>query len=645
MNRFLIFILIVVTTQNIYSQKKYASDSKKAVKYYKEAIAAFNNRDLKAVKESLNLALKKDDNFIDAYLLRAELWRVSHNFDKQISDLKKAISIDAEYFPYVNYNLGMAQMEFGQYENAKHSFSSFLLLPNVREKSRLKAEEYIRKCDYALTLVENPVPFKPISLGDSINTLNDQYWPSLSIDGRYLYYSVLLVDSLHRTFTGDYAHQEDFYVSRHNNGSWGKGNPIGPPLNTSGNEGAMKISTDGNTIVFTACNREDGHGMCDIYFAYQTTTGWTRATNIRTPINTKYSEKQPCLSADGKTLFFSSNRPGGIGGMDIWYSEINRQGFWSEPINMGPTINTPKDEESPFLHPDNKTFYFSSDGHWGLGMKDIFISRKTDTSEWGQPKNIGYPVNTYTDEIGLIVDHTGETAYYSTNFNDSSRNIYQFTLPVDSRPSPVSYLKGKVSDIETGKPLEADIELLNPVSGKIIMNVTSLKQDGSFLICLPAGQKYALNASCYNYLFKSIHFNLTQLHPFDEPFEQNISLHPIKINEAIILENIFFASDSYDLLPESNAELKKIEKYILQNPNWVFEIGGHTDQTGSKDYNMDLSEKRAKTVYDYLILKNINKNNVTFKGYGELIPVSQNKSPEQKAQNRRTEIKIVKRVN
>jgi len=629
---------------NVYGQKKYATESKNAIKYYEQAIASFNKRDFNGVKQNLDDAIKKDPQFIDAYLLRAELFRVNNQTQNEINDLQRAVDINAEYFPYALFNLGTALITLGKYTEAISNFNAFLSLEKGKEISRERAKEFIKKCEFAQYLIENPVDFKPVSMGSAINTENDEYWPSISIDGCTLIYSVLLLDSTQRTITGEFAHQEDFFRTEKVDGIWTKGAPFGYPINTPGNEGALKISADGNTIVFTACNRSDGYGRCDIYYSFKTTTGWTRAKNAGKPINTDDSEKQPCLSADGNTLYFSSNCPGGFGGMDIWYSELDQEGYWQTPVNMGATINTPYDEESPFIHPDNQTFYFSSDGHWGLGMKDIFYSRKNDSLGWSKPENIGYPINTYQDEIGLFIDNTGETAYYSTNYNDSSRNIYQFTLPVKARPHSVSYLTGIVSDIETTAPLEAKIELLNASSGKIIMNVYSKKENGEFLICLPSGNEYALNVSCPNYLFKSVHFNLINMHPFDDPFKQNIELQPIKINESVVLQNIFFESDSYNLMPQSNAELQKIEEYIKNNPDWVFEISGHTDQTGSKEYNMELSEKRAKTVYDYLINKNINPQCITYKGYGELNPLTKSENIEEKAVNRRTELKIINKL-
>ncbi len=643
--RIILFSFIFLFIYNSgFSQHKYATQSKKAIKHYEEAISAFNTGDYKLVEKKLNAAIKKDSEFIDAYLLRAELFRVNYMFNKQITDLQKVVAFNPNYFPYAQYNLGIAQWNVGNYQHSKKNLEEFLQQKNIKESSKNKAIVFINKCNFAQSLIKNPVDFKPISLGKAINTKNDQYWPSLSIDGNTLIYSVLLLDTTRKTIYGDYAHQEDFYISNKVNGQWTKGIPLGRPINTAGNEGALKISADGNTIVFTACNRVDGLGRCDIYFAYKTQTGWSKPSNAGKPINTNRSEKQPCLSADGNTLYFSSNRPDGIGGMDIWYSEIDERGLWSEPINMGTTINTKYDEESPFFHPDNQTFYFSSDGHLGLGMKDIFYSRISDSLEWEKPENIGYPINTYRDEIGLFIDNKGTTAYFSSNYNDSSRNIYRFAVPEKARPLPVSYLTGMVTDIDSHKPLKAKIQLINVATEIVSMNVLSNKLNGNFTVCLPSRNKYALNISCKGYLFKSMHINLTKAHSYENPLHKNIELQKVQADKSIVLQNIFFELDSYELLPDSHAELIKIREFIANNSDWVFEIGGFTDNTGTSEYNLQLSVKRAKAVYDYLIAEKTDQKRLTYKGYGETKPISLNSSPKDKALNRRTELRILSKI-
>jgi outer membrane protein OmpA-like peptidoglycan-associated protein len=642
--RYLFLTLILLLSVNLFSQKKYATTSKKAIKYYQEAVAAFNKMDYVSTEENLNKAIKKDDKFIDAYLLRSELYRTNRMYNRQIADLQAAISINDKYFPYVYYNLGAALLISGRYKEAKNAFNNFILNEKAKQSSKNKALRFIKQCEFAQSLVDNPVDFKPESLGDSINTDNDEYWPSLSIDGNTLYYSVLLVDSSRHTAYGTFAHQEDFFVSRKVNNKWSKGKPLGKPINTKDNEGALKVSADGKIIVFTACNRPKAYGRCDIYFAFKTSNGWSKPVNAGGNINTRYSEKQPCLSADGTRIYFSSDRPGGIGGMDIWYSDLNEQGYWQKPKNMGKIINTKYDEESPFLHPDNQTFYFSSDGHHGLGMKDIFYCRKNDSTDWATPENIGYPVNTYRDEIGLFIDNTGETAYFSSNYNNSSRNIYKFNMPVEARPLSVSYLSGIIIDKENKHPLQANILLLETKSGDTVMNVISHKKGGDFLVCLPSGENYALNVSCNGYLFKSINFDLSETSSYQHPHKEKIELERVKINSTIVLNNIFFKTDSYELLPNSKAELIKTAEYIKNNKRWIFEIGGHTDQRGSDDYNMQLSKKRAEAVYNYLIKNGVNPSVLTYKGYGKSKPVAIGNNSKSLAKNRRTELKIIKKM-
>jgi hypothetical protein len=220
-------------------------------------------------------------------------------------------------------------------------------------------------------------------------------------------------------------------------------------------------------MFFTACGRPDSKGRCDIYFSYRVKNGWSEPKNIGAPVNTPFWDSQPCFAADGKTLYFVSNRPDGFGEKDIWQATL--QGFDSKgtPLfgdlkNLGDKINTSKDEMSPFLHHDNKTLYFSSDGWYGLGGMDIFISKKDDAGNWSEPLNVGYPINTFGDETGLVINARGNRAYFSSDYHQQKNNgkdIYYFNLPEEIQPTPALYVKGRVFDAETNANLPANFQL------------------------------------------------------------------------------------------------------------------------------------------------------------------------------------------
>ncbi|MFW5887006.1 MAG: OmpA family protein, partial [Bacteroidota bacterium] len=356
--------------------------------------------------------------------------------------------------------------------------------------------------------------------------------------------------------------------------------------------------------------------------------------------------KQPSISADGSTLYFASDRPGGKGGLDIWMSKVDELGLWSSPINLGDSINSPGNEQSPFIHFDGQTLYFSSDGLVGFGGHDLYYTKKNLLGEWKKPINLGYPINTYDDEIGLMIDAEGKTGYFSsTNVINGKKqdnlDIYRFKLPQDIRPTPVSYMKGRVKDAEFKTSISARFELIDLMTGKTIHESYSDHKNGEFLVCIPANRNYALNVSKTGYLFYSENFSFEGIHSIEEPFLKDIELKKIKLGEIIVLRNVFFEHDSYVLKPESKSELNQLINFLNSNTRLKVKIGGHTDYHGTGEYNLTLSQNRAKAVKDYLVENGIEITRLTYKGYGETKPIATNDTPGGRALNRRTECKII----
>ncbi|MPM25221.1 Protein TolB [bioreactor metagenome] len=408
-------------------------------------------------------------------------------------------------------------------------------------------------------------------------------------------------------------------------------------INSPDNEGAHTISPDGKILYFTACNRQAGKGSCDIYMSEWYRGGWDYPVNLY-EINSKAWDSQPSISPDGRTLYFTSSRNGG---KDLFVTHFGDNGEWSEPVPLPSNINTSGNEMSPFLHPDGKTLYFTSDGHLGMGGLDIFYSKMIDDSTWSDPVNIGYPINTYRDEAFLFVSASGEKAYFASGGLDTrNMDILSFELYKEARPDPVTYMKGIVTDISTGLPLQASFELTDLSSEKVIASSSS-DEDGSFLLCIPTGRDYMLNVSADKYLFYSDNFNLTGVQTKTDPYIKNIQMQPATSNAVVVLKNIFFDTDKFDLKPESYAELEKVRLMLVSNPKMRIEIGGHTDNTGSIEHNKTLSENRAKAVVNYLVSKGISASRMTYKGYGDTVPISTNDTPEGRALNRRTEFKVI----
>jgi outer membrane protein OmpA-like peptidoglycan-associated protein len=441
--------------------------------------------------------------------------------------------------------------------------------------------------------------------------------------------------------------QEDFYASQLADGQWQPSEPLSS-VNTENNEGAQSISSDGKLLFFTICGREDGHGSCDIYFSGNRKGVWSKALNAGIPVNSGAWETQPSISANGKTLFFVSNRSDGKGGTDLWQCDLlgfSERGMpvWSKPVNLGDSINTPGNENSPFIHSDGQTLYFASDYWDGLGGYDIFYSRKVNNT-WTKPRNIGYPINSFRDEQGLIVDALGHNAYYSSDRPGSQRkDIYTFELYEDARPVPVTYIKGKVMDADTGEPLCANVELIDVQDSSSFIKVESCWEIGEFLICLPLGKEYAFNVDKEGYLFYSENYQMKEIKDYVNPFILEIKLKKIEAGSSVVLRNVFFKTDSYELLPESRVELNKLTDFLKSNPTIHIELEGHTDNVGSEEYNLNLSQARAKEVFNYLSGNGIKQERMTFKGYGYSRPISTNDTPEGRALNRRTEFKILRK--
>jgi outer membrane protein OmpA-like peptidoglycan-associated protein/tetratricopeptide (TPR) repeat protein len=634
----LILLMLAIDVEGSMAQKNLSTKSKRANKLYQEAIANLNLLAYSNAIFNLNEAIAEDSSFIEAYILLGEVYTDTHNDSLAITSFKKSIDINPNFFPPLYSNLASLEHNNGLYSDALEHISKYLSYPTQNPKFRSSAEILVRSCRFALEAIKQPVAFNPQNMGPGINDEHDQYWPSISADGQTFVFTQLMPinpanpEPLHNR-------QEDFYISSWLDSSWTKARPVGPPLNTSKNEGAQTISADGKIMIYTGCNRRDGFGGCDLYISQNINDQWTVPKNMGPTVNSVAKETQPSISADGRTIYFSSNREGTKGGLDLWKLNCNDSDEWSEPINLGDSINTIFDEQSPYIHHDNHTLYFSSTGWPGMGRFDLFITRKISDSTWQTPKNLGYPINTHFSDEGLIVNATGNTAYYSSNrMGYGGRDIFSFELYKEIQPTSVSYMKGLVFDAETHAKLVANFELIDLATSNLIMNARS-NPDGSFLVCIPAGKDYALNVNKKGYLFFSENFTMTG-GDYSKPYFKDVPLEPIKVGSKVVMKNIFFNHDSYILKDESKVELQKLLSVLNQIKGLKIEISGHTDNTGTTDYNQKLSENRAKSVASYLISHGIEPARLKWKGYGEKQPIDSNETSEGKAKNRRTEFKV-----
>jgi len=641
----LLIIVVCFLSQISVVAQDLSSDSKKAIKRYEKAKEYYNNRQNSEAISELQIAIEADPNFVEAFLLRAGIFIDLKNFDEAINSYRSAVSIDPDFFPPSYFNLASLELGKGYYSEAKIHFNKFLSFTGYNEKFRSLSERNIKTCDFALVALKNPVPFKPENLGPKVNSNYDEYYPGITADNHVLLYTRRIKDK--QNYFGE---QEDFYISVKHDGQWTQCKNMGSPINTHYNEGSPAISPDGKIIIFSACEEIDGYGPnrkgyggCDIFFVKKVGDAWSMPVNMGPPISSKAWDVQPSYASDGKTLYFVSQRKGGLGDADIWMSSLTESGIWGEPINLGPTINTSGKDEAVFIHPDNQTLYFASNGHVGMGGLDIFISKRQPDGTWGTPMNLGYPINTFNDENGLIVDAQGESAYFSSNRDggEGGLDLYQFPLYKGVRPVRVTYMKGKVFNSETKKNIRSRFELIDLETDEVIIESYSDKISGEFLVCLPINRNYALNVSKKGYVFYSENFSLKDKTGNSEPFIMDVPLQPVKIGSHVILKNIFYKTGSFTLKETSMSELNKLVEFLKNNPGVKIEIEGHTDNVGDLNSNQILSKNRAKTVYEYLLSKEVQLERLSYRGYGETKPIVSNDNAADRAKNRRTEFIIV----
>ena len=622
-----------------------ATTHKKALRFFNEAQAYYQQHETDKALMKLSEAICEDPNFVDVYLMQADIYREMDSLNLQVASLEQAMTLNASRFPQTGYVLAGAYFQVGDYEKACRAYQAWIER-HPHHSLALRAKERLDKCRTALDLKNDPKPFCVENLGNAINSEYDEYWPSLTVDGQTFIFTRLLPVG-NQTNEMMPRYQEDFFESRLINGQWQRAEPI-IELNTMSNEGAQSVSADGKLIFFTACNQPDSYGSCDIYFTRLVNGGWTRPQNAGEPVNSGAWESQPSITASGSYLYFASSRKGGKGGMDIWRCQLKSFSVSGRPIwgiaeNLGDSVNTTGNEMSPFIHADNHTLYFASDGWDGLGGTDIFYTRLVEDSVWIKPVNLGYPINSVKNEQGMIVDAFGRNAYYSSNRSGSQGiDLYRFELYDDVRPVPVSYVRGYVVDQQSQMPVKAEIKLIDLKNGRQAAQTWSDSKTGEFFMALPLGHEYAFNVSCPGYLFFSENFSLNEVHQAHDPAILNISLQPVEVGNSVVLRNVFFQTDSYDLLGQSRIELDRLVLFLEQNPDVAVEIGGHTDNIGSAGYNDELSEKRALSVWQYLINAGITKNRLSYRGYGMSQPIADNQTEEGRSKNRRTEFKIIR---
>ncbi|CAN5300958.1 hypothetical protein BH11BAC6_BH11BAC6_12980 [soil metagenome] len=616
----------------LYAQEKRIN--LKAQKAYEAAMLQLNDGLVRDAIPLLGKAIEFEPGYTDAYLSLAGVYGELKNYAKSIQYYETAKKLDTAYFKfyYLPYSVNLAGL--GRFDDALHAVDTFLTIPNLNERS-IKSAMYRRHC-YEFAVAYNNAHslsdyvFNPLNLGDSINSKQYEYLPSFTIDDSIIVF----------TRRNDDGITEDFIMSRLTNNGYSKATLINGRLNEEPKKGAINISQDGEWLVFAGNFPQTGFGNFDIYLSYNTPDGWSAPINMGQNINTEYWESSPSLSPDKNALYFSSDRPGGFGGIDIYVCYRAANGKWGPAQNMGALVNTKANEQAPFIHADNNTLYYTSDGLPGYGGTDIYMIKKDADSKWGSPENLGYPINTIENEGSLFVSSDGVTGYYASDRADSrgGLDLYSFTLRNDIRPVKTLYVQGNVYDATTHKNIPCAVELIDNATQKTITKVQT-DETGFYFMTLPVGKDYTFTVNRKGFLFYSDLFQLSNKEA-DSVYVKNIPLQPLTLNATGVLKNIQFATNTAALEPVSLIELDKLLQLMTENASITVQVNGHTDNTGTDIRNNQLSMDRAKAVADYLISKGIDKKRLTWKGFSASKPVVANDTETARALNRRTEFVI-----
>ena len=623
-----VFLILLFAVGFISHAQTLSTKNKKAIELYTESDNYRVRREYDRAIQLLQEAIEKDKNFEEAHFRLAQIYRVQDDLKKAADYFQQGLTLaqSATRSKLYLYELAQTTLRLGQYKSAIEYAVRFLEQEKADPKRMTQVTLWKLQAEYAIAHEKEVMDYKITVLSDTVNAYPMQYFPVVTADQSQLIFTA--------RFGGVRNDNEDLVVSsKKANGSWGSPVSLSDNINTIRREGACTISANGRHLIFTVC----GERGCDLFESRRTGNVWTVPKSLGSSINSASWDAQPSLSADGRELYFVSDRPGGRGGYDIWYSTLEETG-WTKAVNPGASINTPFDEISPYIHVNNQTLYVVSNGYPGFGGYDIYRIDKKESS-WASPVNLGKPLNDHQDQYSFIVANDGATAYYSKEESKNRSRLYKIYLPPDL-VSKGNVLKGKVVDARKNIPLSARIELFDIQHNKRVSMVDSDSVSGEYLMVLPGGAEYALYVMRPSYLFQSLHFNYLKTDE-TKPVIKDVYLWPLEKYASVILNNIFFDVDKFELKQQSLTELTEIVKFLQMNTTVKIEISGHTDNSGTEMYNQQLSLKRASSVAEYLKKQGIDLLRISLKGFGAQKPLQPNDSDENRQLNRRIEFKIL----
>ena len=632
---FAFFMLLRVEAQT------YSIIDGKAIKLYQEGEELTLSRQYGEAISKYRAAINREPSFLEAYIKASQLLITHGRLDeaekmamagKSRLSGKNATAKHAADFGWLFSNLLLKQ---GKFTEAFRQFQEVDPLIDEAFKKSVYYTEMQSQMDFLGSQLGDIRSIEKEMLESPLNEFKLQYFPVLTADGEQILFTK-------RDGTGNLDKEDIFTSFADGEGGWTEPKSIAQTINSPYNEGTCSVTADGNILIFTSCDAPDSQGSCDLYVAYKVNGVWERPKNMGTKVNSRSWDSQPTLSADGRILFFSSNRRGGFGGNDIWYSVRQHDGSWSEAKNLGKAVNTSKDEISPFMFFNNEILFFASDGHQGFGGMDIFLSRVID-GEFQKPENLGLPINDQLDQVALFITAQKEYAYYTELTTESEQKdrslLYRFKFPKEIYLGEnLTVTEGKVFNSKTGQPVDATLSLVSLTNDSTLYQFQSDGKTGKFMMLYPENAVSGLYVEKKGYLPKIYNVERDKIQNVKD---LKVELVPVGPGEEFVFENVFFEFDQYDLKPESMTSLKRLLKFLQENPNVNILITGHTDNVGSAAYNQTLSLRRAKSVQSFLVDQGLHPGRVLVEGQGDKSPMVPNSSPENQALNRRITIKIL----
>jgi outer membrane protein OmpA-like peptidoglycan-associated protein/tetratricopeptide (TPR) repeat protein len=647
--RFCIVLLLLLVTAQVFAQ-----DYKKLMKKGKKH---FDRGEINNALHYYLEAEKLEPGNVDLTLHIGRAYLLSDYKHYALPYLTKVLKLAPQKDPDIRFYVGLACQHNYQFDEAIEHYNAYakLRLPNKPDVG-----PKISQCQQGDSLISYPVAVEIENLGSAINSSAHDYAPIITPDQSVLVFTSRREGSTGGKKTDDGESFEDIYICYRRGDNWTPPIQISKNINYDYHDAAAGISANGKELYLYI---EDNGG--DLYRSVFDGRDWSEPEPLPEPINTPYWETSLSISPDGKRLYFASDRPGGQGNLDIYTSERLANGTWGPPVNLGPTINTAGFEDSPYIHPDSKTLYFSSDGHRGLGGYDVFRSEWSG-QHWQKPVNMGYPINTPDDNFHFIMAENRTHAYYTSvqEGGEGKADLYRITFldekvnailaaakkkkeeaTVSTEAKPIlpaaANYSGQLLDGVSGKPLLGTLTIADPQSGNVI-SVAQTDEQGNFNLSIDKEGSYALSAEADGFIILSRTLKITRMGEKTRHINVDLRMSAIKVGTKAIMANIFFETGKSNLRTESIIELDKIRDFLQRSPSIKLQINGHTDNIGKASYNKQLSQKRAQSVKDYLVNNGIEAGRLSVMGYGQERPMFSNDDEEEgRALNRRTEIEVL----